>query len=99
MQAGDLGRVRWALSARIVSVLSMLALASPVHADEPLAVVALGAPDAAAAPAAAPVHPAPGKVPFRPIRSELSLQGSPGLALLVDGRARLVVDPASGTLS
>ena len=77
-------------------LLLLLAVAGTARAAEPFSVVALGQADV---PSSATVHTMPGQVALRPPRPEPSSLPSPGLVVLVDGKARLLIDPASGTLS
>jgi len=61
--------------------------------DEPLAVLVLGSPPSPPAPT--PLMP--GQV-LRRSNDQMPARSPPGLVVLVDGRARLLVDPASGSL-
>ena len=74
----------------VMSLGSSTALAS----DEPLAVLLLGSPP----PAPAPTRLSPGQVLRRP-SDRMPARSPPGLLVLVDGKARVLVDPASGSLA
>ena len=76
------------------TVLLVLASSGAVRAQAPLSVVALGAEEASAAPAAP--RPPPGLTPASPARVRAQ-DSPPALAVLVDGQARILVDPAAGT--
>jgi hypothetical protein len=65
-----------------------------VRAQAPLSVVALGGEGAPAAPA--PPRPPPGLTPPSTVRGPVR-ESPPSLAVLVNDRARILVDPASGT--
>src|SRR5215469_14870730 len=74
----------------------LLVLGGTARAGEPFSVVALGQADVS--PPAA-VRTMPGQLALHPGRSELPSGPAPGVAVLVDGRTRLLIDPVSGTLS
>ena len=75
--------------------IALLVLATPAGAEEPLAVVVLG-PHELALPSM--TRTGPGQLSIRPARNEALAGSPPALAVLVDGRARLLVDARSGTL-
>ncbi len=74
----------------VLTLWSSIALAG----DEPLAVLILGAPPPP--PAATPLMP--GQMLRRANGVQLPASSPPGLAVLVDGKARILVDPASGSV-
>ena len=81
---------------RLALAIGLLIHTWPAGAEEPLSVVVLGPPEVA--PAAMP-RAAPGQLALRPSRTETPPRSSPALAVLVDGRPRLLVDARSGTLA
>jgi hypothetical protein len=80
----------------LATVLLVLAGPGAARAQAPLSVVALGAEEPPAAAAPAPPRPPPGLTPSSPARVRAP-ESPPALAVLVDGRARILVDPAPGT--
>jgi hypothetical protein len=84
------------VSLLVRTLLVVLALGSSAAraGDEPLAVLVLGSPPAPPAPT--PLMP--GQVLRRPNGVQMPSRSPPGLVVLVDGKARVLVDPASGSL-
>ena len=80
---------------RTLLVVLTLWSSAALAGDEPLAVLILGAPP----PAPAPTPLMPGQVLRRPNGVQMPARSPPGLVVLVDGKARVLVDPASGSVS